>query len=61
MRLQMQRKRTLLVEMQRKNKVGGIMDRRFGENDPTMTPEEKMLERFTKEKQVQFIYKIIIS
>ncbi|CUS12600.1 unnamed protein product [Tuber aestivum] len=45
------RKRTLLVEMQRRNKAGGILDRRFGENDPTMTPEEKMLERFTKEKQ----------
>ncbi|KAH8152967.1 uncharacterized protein LAJ45_03194 [Morchella importuna] len=45
------RKRTLLVEMQRKHKAGGIVDRRFGENDPTMTPEEKMLERFTKEKQ----------
>lgn len=27
------------------------MDRRFGENDPTMAPEEKMLERFTQEKQ----------
>jgi len=39
------------VEMQRRNKIGGIMDRRFGENDPTMTPEEKALERFTKEKQ----------
>lgn len=38
--------------MQRRNKAGGIVDRRFGENDPTMTPEEKMLERFTKEKQV---------
>jgi nucleolar protein 14 len=37
--------------MQRRNKVGGIMDRRFGENDPTMAPEEKMLERFTLEKQ----------
>lgn len=37
--------------MQRRNKAGGIIDRRFGENDPTMTPEEKMLERFTKEKQ----------
>ncbi|RPA94818.1 Nop14-like protein [Choiromyces venosus 120613-1] len=45
------RKRTLLVEMQKRNKAGGILDRRFGENDPTMTPEEKMLERFTKEKQ----------
>ena len=27
------------------------MDRRFGEADPTMTPEEKALERFVKEKQ----------
>ncbi|KAI9866918.1 MAG: nucleolar complex protein 14, partial [Pleopsidium flavum] len=48
------RRRTLLVEMQRRNKIGGIMDRRFGENDPTMTPEEKALERFTKEKQKEF-------
>jgi nucleolar protein 14 len=37
--------------MQRRNKVGGILDRRFGENDPTMAPEDKMLERFTQEKQ----------
>jgi nucleolar protein 14 len=36
--------------MQRRHKVGGILDRRFGENDPTMTPEEKMLERFAREK-----------
>ncbi|KAK4698155.1 nucleolar protein 14, partial [Lecanoromycetidae sp. Uapishka_2] len=45
------RRKTLLVEMQRRKKVGGIMDRRFGENDPTMTPEEKALERFVREKQ----------
>jgi nucleolar protein 14 len=37
--------------MQRRNKVGGIMDRRFGENDPSMAPEDKMLERFTQEIQ----------
>lgn len=37
--------------MQRKNKVGGILDRRFGENDPTMAPEDRMLERFAREKQ----------
>ncbi|KAI9682881.1 MAG: nucleolar complex protein 14 [Trizodia sp. TS-e1964] len=48
------RRKTLLVEMQRRNKVGGITDARFGENDPTMTPEEKMLERFTREKQRRF-------
>lgn len=37
--------------MQRRSKVGGILDRRFGENDPTMTPEQRALERFVKEKQ----------
>lgn len=46
-----QRRRTLLPEMQRRNKVGGIQDRRFGENDPTMTPEERNLQRYVREKQ----------
>lgn len=46
-----QRRRTLLPELQRRNKVGGIRDRRFGETDPTMTPEERNLERFVREKQ----------
>jgi len=27
------------------------VDRRFGENDPTLSLEERMLERFTKERQ----------
>ncbi|KAF3085029.1 nucleolar complex protein 14 [Orbilia oligospora] len=45
------RRKTLLVEMQQRNKVGGIIDRRFGENDPTINPEDKMLERFTREQQ----------
>lgn len=36
--------------MNRRHKVGGILDRRFGENDPDMTPEERMRERFVKEK-----------
>ncbi|KAF2403744.1 Nop14-like protein [Trichodelitschia bisporula] len=44
------RRETLLLEMQKRNKVGGILDRRIGENDPTMTPEERALERFTREK-----------
>ncbi|KAJ7688697.1 nucleolar protein 14 [Mycena rosella] len=46
-----QRKRTLLVEYEEKGRAGGIVDRRFGENDPTMSLEERMLERFTKERQ----------
>ncbi|KAI2813206.1 hypothetical protein CBS115989_9676 [Aspergillus niger] len=45
------RRHTLLREMDRKNKVGGILDRRFGEDDPTMTPEERAAERFARESQ----------
>jgi nucleolar protein 14 len=40
-----------LKEFEERGRSGGIVDRRFGENDPTMTPEERMLERFTKERQ----------
>jgi nucleolar protein 14 len=39
------------VEYESKDKVGGLVDRRFGENDPTLSLEEKMLARFTKERQ----------
>ncbi|KAF8961098.1 nucleolar protein 14 [Flammula alnicola] len=46
-----QRKKTLLKEYEEKDRAGGIVDRRFGENDPTMSLEERMLERFTKERQ----------
>ncbi|KAH9855079.1 Nop14-like protein [Lenzites betulinus] len=46
-----QRKKTLLKEFEDRDRSGGIVDRRFGENDPTMTPEERMLERFTRERQ----------
>ncbi|KIM46535.1 hypothetical protein M413DRAFT_441625 [Hebeloma cylindrosporum] len=46
-----QRKKTLLKEYEEKNRAGGIVDRRFGENDPTMSLEERMLQRFTKERQ----------
>ena len=37
--------------MNRKNKVGGVIDRRIGENDPTMTPEERAAERFARESE----------
>src|SRR4051794_33952892 len=40
--------------MQRRNKVGGILDRRFGEYDATLTAEEKAMERFAREKQRNF-------
>ncbi|KAF8914317.1 nucleolar protein 14 [Gymnopilus junonius] len=46
-----QRKKTLLKEWEEKDRAGGIVDRRFGENDPMMSLEERMLERFTRERQ----------
>jgi hypothetical protein len=46
-----QRRRTLLNEFKDKDRAGGIVDRRFGENDPSMSIEERMLERFTRERQ----------
>ena len=36
--------------MQRRRKVGGIVDRRFGEDDPSMTLEQRNLQRFVREK-----------
>ncbi|KAJ1660448.1 nucleolar complex protein 14 [Dispira simplex] len=48
------RKKSLLVEWQNRHKSGGLVDRRFGEANPHLTPEEKMLERFTRERQSQF-------
>ncbi|KIV90231.1 hypothetical protein PV10_07560 [Exophiala mesophila] len=45
------RKETLLKEMQSRNKVGGMLDRRFGEDDPNMTPEQKAAERFARQNE----------
>jgi nucleolar protein 14 len=45
----LQRRNTLLLELQNRNKAGGIVDRRIGEGDPEMTAEEKALRRYTKE------------
>ncbi|TKA22914.1 hypothetical protein B0A50_07853 [Salinomyces thailandicus] len=45
------RRRQLLPEMQRRNKVGGLVDRRIGEGDPGMTPEERAVQRFAREKE----------
>ncbi|KAJ3040491.1 nucleolar complex protein 14 [Rhizophlyctis rosea] len=44
------RKKTLEVELGRKNKESAFVDRRFGEGDADMSIEDKMLERFMKEK-----------
>ncbi|KXT07637.1 hypothetical protein AC578_10186 [Pseudocercospora eumusae] len=45
------RRSTLLPEMRRRNKVGGLVDRRIGEGDAGMTPEEKAVQRFAREKE----------
>ena len=45
------RKKSLLLELQRRNKVGGITDRRIGEDDESLTPEEKMQQRFAREQE----------
>lgn len=47
------RKRTLLPELQSRNKSGGVVDRRIGEDDPTMDPEDRALQRFTRERTRQ--------
>ncbi|OBA24248.1 Nop14-like protein [Metschnikowia bicuspidata var. bicuspidata NRRL YB-4993] len=39
------------AEKKVKNRVGGVIDRRFGESNRHMTQEEKMLQRFTRERQ----------
>jgi nucleolar protein 14 len=45
------RRATLLREIQSRSKVGGILDRRFGENDLQMTPEQKAAERFARQSE----------
>lgn len=45
------RRKTLLPEMNRRNKVGGILDRRIGEDDPSMSLDERMMKRFEREQQ----------
>lgn len=45
------RRATLLPEVQRRNRVGGVVDRRIGEGDVDMTPEEKAAQRFVRAQQ----------
>ncbi|XP_073680177.1 nucleolar protein 14 [Garra rufa] len=45
------RKDTLLKEFRLKDKSNKFIDRRFGEYDNQITPEEKILQRFTLERQ----------
>jgi nucleolar protein 14 len=47
------RKKTLLLEYQRRKKTGLFFDKRLGENDKRMSVEEKMFHRFTTERRRQ--------
>lgn len=48
----LQRKETLLKEYKHKTKANKFIDRRFGEYDTKMAPEDKILKRFAMERQV---------
>uniref|UniRef100_A0A8C4HWQ0 Nucleolar protein 14 n=1 Tax=Dicentrarchus labrax TaxID=13489 RepID=A0A8C4HWQ0_DICLA len=45
------RKETLLKEYKQKNKSNKLIDKRFGEYDTKMAPEDKILQRFAMERQ----------
>ncbi|KAI9019059.1 nucleolar protein 14 [Hyaloraphidium curvatum] len=45
------RVKTLLPELKKGKRDSQFVDRRFGESNPTMSLEEKMMERFVREKQ----------
>ncbi|XP_053333733.1 nucleolar protein 14 [Clarias gariepinus] len=45
------RKQTLLKEFRMKHKANSFIDRRFGEYDSKMAPEDKILQRFAMERQ----------
>ncbi|KAK4049433.1 nucleolar complex protein 14 [Microbotryomycetes sp. JL201] len=48
------RKETLLPMLENRGRTSTFVDRRFGEADTSLTPEEKALQRFTAERQAQF-------
>ncbi|WPH02698.1 putative nucleolar complex protein 14 [Acrodontium crateriforme] len=45
------RRAQLLPEMRGRNKVGGLIDRRIGEGDASMTAEARAAERYAREKK----------
>lgn len=45
-----ERKRTYQAEKRLKGRVGGVLDRRFGERDGSMSAEDKMVARYAREK-----------
>ena len=50
----LQRKKTLLVEYRQLRKANAFVDRRFGEEDESLTAEEKAIARFQKQRMKEF-------
>ena len=50
----LQRKKTLLVEYRQLRKANAFVDRRFGEEDESLTAEEKAIARFQKQRMKDF-------
>ena len=46
----LQRNKTLLVEYRQLRKANAFIDRRFGEDDESLTAEEKAIARFQKQR-----------
>ena len=43
----------MLREYRERNKTNQLVDRRFGEYDPKLSAEDRMLQRFVLEKRVR--------
>ena len=52
----LQRNETLLVEYKKLGRGNKIVDHRIGENDPTMSLDEKMVKRFALERPVSYTH-----
>lgn len=48
-----QRKQTYEAQKRVKNRVGAVVDRRFGENDKNMSSEDIMVERYARERMAR--------
>lgn len=55
------RKKTLLTELNAKDHVSQMVDKRFGESNPSLSMEDKMLQRFVKEKKSRTDYSGIFN
>lgn len=50
-----QRMQTLLVELKQSGKANVFKDQRLGEKNPSLSAEEKAIQRFALERKVSFL------